>query len=67
MQASNSIMCGYACVGFIDFMFADKTLNDYTSFFSSYDFLKIYNKIFDYSKNEWMQFHWNTSKIFKPE
>ena len=50
-------MCRYACVGFIDFMFADKTLNDYTSSFSSYDFLKNDNKIFDYFKNEQMQFH----------
>ena len=52
IQKSNSIMCRYACVGFIDFMFADKTLNDYASLFSSYDFLKNDNKIFDYFKNE---------------
>ena len=25
-SANNSIMCGYFCIGFIDFMFADKTL-----------------------------------------
>ena len=31
-------MCGYFCIGFIDFMFAGKTLIDYTSLFSSYDF-----------------------------
>ena len=29
-QADNSVMCGYFCVGFIDFMFANKTLIDYT-------------------------------------
>ena len=28
IQSSNSIMCGYFCIGFIDFMFADKTLID---------------------------------------
>ena len=28
IQSGNSIMCGYFCIGFIDFMFADKTLID---------------------------------------
>ena len=38
IQAGNSIMCGYFCNGFIDFMFAGKTLTDYSSLFSPYDF-----------------------------
>ena len=38
IQANNSIMCGYFCIGFIDFMLVGKTLIDYTSLFSSYDF-----------------------------
>ena len=33
-------MCGYFCIGFTDFMFADKTLADYTNLFSPYDFNK---------------------------
>ena len=33
-------MCGYSCIGFIDFMLAGKTLTDYTNVFSSYDFNK---------------------------
>ena len=40
IQSDNSIMCGYFCIGFIDFMFAGKTLIDHTSLFSCYD-LKI--------------------------
>ena len=32
-QATNSVMCGYFCIGFIDFMLAGKTLIDYTIFF----------------------------------
>ena len=36
-QADNSIMCGYFCIGFIDFMFAGKSLTDFTSLFSPYD------------------------------
>ena len=38
IQASNSIMCGYFCIGFIDFMFAGKILVDFSSLFSHYDF-----------------------------
>ena len=33
IQANNSVMCGYFCTGFIDFMLAGKTLTDYTNFF----------------------------------
>ena len=40
IQANNSVMCGYFCIGFIDFMLADKKLTDYTNLFSSYDFDK---------------------------
>ena len=35
VQANDSIMCGYVCIGFIDFMLAGKKLTDYTSFFFS--------------------------------
>ena len=38
IQAYDSIMCGYFCIGFINFMFKDKTLNDYTNLFSLNDF-----------------------------
>ena len=34
VQASNSKMGGYFCIGFIDFMFAGKKLTDFTSIFS---------------------------------
>ena len=33
IQANDSVMCGYFCIGFIDFMLAGKTLIDYTNFF----------------------------------
>ena len=38
IQADNSVMCEYFCTGIIDFMFAGKSLIDYTSLFSPYDF-----------------------------
>ena len=48
VQASNPVMCGYFCIGFIDFMLADKTLIDYTYLFSPYDFNKNDSIIFSY-------------------
>ena len=37
VQEENSIMCGYFCIGFCDFMLAGKELTDFTSFRSPYD------------------------------
>ena len=39
-QAYDSIMCGYFCIGFINFMFNGNSLTDYTSLFSPNDFKK---------------------------
>ena len=50
VQANNSVMCGYFCIGFIDFMLAGKTLIDYTNLFSLYDFNKNDSIIFSYFK-----------------
>ena len=50
IQADNSIMCGNFCIGFIDFMFANKTLIDFTSLFSSHDFKKNDDIILSYFK-----------------
>ena len=50
IQAYNSIMYGYFCTGFIDFMFANKTLIDFTSLFSPYDFEKNDKIILKYFK-----------------
>ena len=43
-------MCGYFCIGFINFMPADKKLIDYTNLFSPYDFKKNDNIILSYFK-----------------
>ena len=40
IQAYHSIMCGYFCIGFSNFMFNGKSLADYTNLFSSNDFNK---------------------------
>ena len=51
VQANDSIMCGYFCIGFIDFMLAEKTLTDYTNLFSPYDFDKNDHIILSYFKD----------------
>ena len=51
VQANDSVMCGYFCIGFIDFMLAGKTLTDYTNLFSPYDFNENDQIIFSYFKD----------------
>ena len=53
IQAYDSIMCGYFCIGFINFMLAGKTLTDFTSLLSPYDFDENDNIILSYFKDEW--------------
>ena len=40
IQPYNSIMCGYYCIEFINYMLKGKTLLDYTNLFSPNDFKK---------------------------
>ena len=40
IQAYDSIMCGYFCVGFINFMLKGKSLLEYTNLFSPNDYEK---------------------------
>ena len=40
IQAYNSVMFGYFCIGFIDFMFKGKTLTEYTNLFLPNNFKK---------------------------
>ena len=48
IQAYNSIMCGYFCIGFIGFILAEKTLTEYTNLFSPNNFLKNDDIILNY-------------------
>ena len=52
VQANDSVMCGYFCIGFIDFMLAGKTLTDYRALFSLYDFNKNDQIILSYFRYE---------------
>ena len=40
VQTNDSVMCGYFCIGFIDFMHAGKKPTDFTNIFSPHDFKK---------------------------
>ena len=50
IQADDSTMCRYFCIGFIDFMLAGGSLIDFNSLFSPHDFKKNNKKVFDYFK-----------------
>ena len=40
IQSYDSIVCGYFCIGFINYMFMGKSLTDYTNLFSPSNFKK---------------------------
>ena len=52
IQANNSILYGYFCIGFIDFMPAGRKLIDFTTWFSPYNFDKNDKIILPYFKDE---------------
>ena len=52
VQANDSVMCGYSCIEFIDFMLAVKKLTDFTNIFSPYDLRKNDDIILTYFKDE---------------
>ena len=51
IEAYDSVMCGYFCIGFIDFMLAGKTLTEYTNLFSPNNFKKNDDIILNYFTN----------------
>ena len=53
VQANDSVMCSYFCIGFIDFMLAGTKLTDFTNIFSPHDFKKNGNIILSYFKDGW--------------
>ena len=50
-QAYDSIMCGYFCIGFINFMFNDNSLTNFSNLFSPNDFKKNNDIILNYFLN----------------
>ena len=52
VQENDSVMCGYFCIGFIDFTLVGKKLTYFTHLFSPHDFKKNESIILSYFKNE---------------
>ena len=52
VQAKNSVISGYFCIEFIDFVLAGKKLTDFTDLFSPHDFDKNDHIILSYFKDE---------------
>ena len=51
VEAYDSIMCGYFCIGFINFMLAGKNLTEFTNLFSPNNFKKNDDIILNYFTN----------------
>ena len=51
IQAYDSLMCGYLCIAFIDFMLNGKSLIEYTKLFSPNDFKKNDDTVLNYFMN----------------
>ena len=51
VQTCDSVICGYFCIGFIDFMFKGKTLTEFTNIFSPNNFKKNDDMILKYFMN----------------
>ena len=52
IQNYDSIMCGYFCIGFIDYMFKGKSLTVYTNLFSPSNFKRNDDIILNYFLNK---------------
>ena len=52
IQAYDSKMCGYFCIGFIDFIVKSKSLTDFTNLFLQNNFKKNDDIILNYFKND---------------
>ena len=51
IQAYDSVMCGYFCIGFINFIFNGKSFAEYTNLFLPNDFKRNENIILNYFMN----------------
>ena len=53
LQAYDSVMCGYFCIGFIDVMLKGNNLTDFTNIFSLNDFKRNDDIILNHLKNRY--------------
>ena len=67
IQAYDSVMCGYFCIGFIDFMLKGKSLLQYTRLFSPNEYKKndkIMLKYFQQNLNK-LKMYWNDCNQYR--
>ena len=55
IQDSNSVMCGFYCIAFIEYMIPEKTLLDYTNLFFPSDYKNNDNIINKYFKDKYVK------------
>ena len=55
MQDNDSIMCGFYCMAFIEYILSGKTLLDYTDLFSLNDYEKNDKIIYKYFKHKYFK------------
>ena len=55
MQDDDSVMCGFYCVAFIEYMLAGKTLLGYTNLFSPNDYKKNDKITYRYFKDKYVR------------
>ena len=53
VQVNESIISGFYCIDFIEYMLSEKTLLDYTNLFSPNDYEKDYKIIYNYFKDKY--------------
>ena len=54
IESDGSIMCGFYCIGFIEYILAEKTLLDYANLFSPNDYEKNGKSIRKFFKNRYV-------------
>ena len=55
IESDDSIMCGFYCIAFIEYMLAGKTLLDYTNLFPPNDYKKNDKIIYKYFKDKYVK------------
>ena len=55
LQDNDSIVCGFYCIAFIEYMLPGKTLLGYTNLFSPNNYKKNDKKIYKYFKNKYVK------------
>ena len=53
VQVNESIISGFYCIDFIEYMLSEKTLLDYTNLFFPNDYEKDYKIIYNYFKDKY--------------